>query len=117
MNYNRFIISNINKWKKYWNSIYNSWIKFKNKYESISSSPFRAFMYFNEENCSDFISWLELYSYTFNNYNKIINYNFIGKRFEIPNIRIFNQLKEIINNVEWINKTIVPQQDTFIIKN
>jgi len=117
MNYNRFIISNINKWKKYWNAIYNSWIKFKNKYESISLSPFRAFMYFNEGNCSDFIGWLELYSYTFNNYNKIIYYNFVGKRFDIPNIRTFNQLKEIINNVEWINKTIVPQQDTFIVKN
>jgi hypothetical protein len=116
MNYNKFIISNINKWKKYWNAIYNSWIKFKNKYENTSSSPFRAFMYFNNDNCSDFIGWLELYSYTFNNYNKIIYYNFLGKRFEIPNIRSFNQLKEIINNVEWINKTIIPQQDTFIVK-
>ena len=116
MNYNRFIIRNINIWKKYWRVIYNSWIHFKNKYESVSSSPFRAFMYFNEENCSDFIGWLELYSYTFNNYNKILYYNFLGERFEIPNIRIFNQLKEIINNVEWINKTIVPQQDTFIAK-
>lgn len=117
MNYNRFIISNINKWKKYWIAIYNSWIKFKNKYESISLSPFRAFMYFNEDNCSDFIGWLELYSYTFNNYNKIIYYNFEGKRFDIPNIKTFNQLKEIINNVEWINKIIVPQQDTFIVNN
>ena len=49
--------------------------------------------------------------------NKIIYYHFLGKKFEIPNIKSFNQLKEIINNVEWINKTIVPQQDTFIVKN
>ena len=117
MNYNRFTIRNINKWKKYWKAIYNSWIYFKNKYENISLSPFRAFMYFNEENCSDFIGWLELYSYTFNNFNKIIYYNFLGKKFEIPNIKTFNQLKEIINNVEWINKIIVPQQDTFMVRN
>jgi hypothetical protein len=116
-NYNRFIIRKINKWKIYWEEIYNSWIHFKNKYENISSSPFRAFTYFNEENCNDFIGLLELYSYTFNNFNKIIYYHFLGKKFEIPNIKSFNQLKEIINNVEWINKTIVPQQDTFIVKN
>ncbi len=114
INYNKFVIRNINKWKKYWKTIYNSWIKFKNKYENISLSPFRAFMYFNELNCDDFVGWLELYSYTFTNFNKIIYYNFLGKRFEIPNIKTFNQLKEIINNVEWINKIIVPQQDTFI---
>ena len=48
-----------------------------------------------------------------NNINISVNgeYIFIG-----PNIRTFNQLKEIINNVEWINKTIVPQQDTFMAK-
>jgi hypothetical protein len=113
INYNRFIISNINKWKKYWKAIYNSWIKYKNKYENDSSSPFRAFININEKNCSEFIGWLELYSYTFNNYNKIIYYNFLEKKYEIPNIKIFNQLKEIINNVEWINKSIVPQQDIF----
>lgn len=113
MNYNRFIISNINKWKKYWKAIYNSWVKFKNKYENDSSSPFRAFININEKDCSDFIRWLELYSYTFNNYNKIISYNFFSKKYEIPHIRTFNQLKEIINNVEWINKLIVPQQDIF----
>lgn len=113
INYNRFIISNINKWKKYWKAIYNSWIKYKNKYENDSSSPFRAFININEKNCSEFIGWLELYSYTFNNYNKIIYYNFLEKKYEIPNIKTFNQLKEIINNVEWINKSIVPQQDIF----
>lgn len=113
INYNRFIISNINKWKKYWKAIYNSWIKYKNKYENDSSSPFRAFININEKNCSEFIGWLELYSYTFNNYNKIIYYNFLEKKYEIPNIKTFNQLKEIINNIEWINKSIVPQQDIF----
>ena len=111
--YNRFLIRNINKWKKYWIAIYNSWKKFRNKYESISASPFRAFIHLEEKNCIDFVGWLELYSYTFNNFNKIIYYNFIGKRYDIPYIKTFNQLKEIINNVDWINKLIVPQQDIF----
>lgn len=111
--YNRFLIRNINKWKKYWISIYNSWKKFRNKYESISDSPFRAFIHLEEKNCIDFVGWLELYSYTFNNFNKVIYYNFIGKRYDIPYIKTFNQLKETINNVDWINKSIVPQQDIF----
>ncbi len=112
MNYNRFEIRNINKWKKYWISIYNSWTKFKNKYSS-STTPFRAFTWFKEENCSDFIGWLELYSYTFINYNKIYFYKFAGINYEIPMIRVFNQLKEILNNVEWINNNIYAQPDTF----
>jgi len=111
--YNRFLIRNINKWKKYWIAIYNSWKKFRNKYESISASPFRAFIHLEEKNCIDFVGWLELYSYTFNNFNKVIYYNFIGKRYDIPYIKTFNQLKETINNVDWINKSIVPQQDIF----
>jgi hypothetical protein len=111
--YNSFLIRNITKWKKYWIAIYNSWKKFRNKYESISASPFRAFIHLEEKNCIDFVGWLELYSYTFNNFNKVIYYNFIGKRYDIPYIKTFNQLKETINNVDWINKSIVPQQDIF----
>jgi len=43
------------------------------------------------------------------NYESVI----FGKKYEVPNIKIFNQLKEIINNVEWINKSIFPQQHIF----
>jgi hypothetical protein len=28
------------------------------------------------------------------------------KKYEIPNIKIFNKLKDIINNVNWINSKI-----------
>lgn len=114
MNYNKFVIRNINKWKKYWESIFSSWKIYKNKYEKQSSSPFRAFATFNENNCNEYLGWLEIYSYTFINYNKVIYYNFLNKKYEIPHIKIFNKLKEIINNVNWINNTITSQQDIFI---
>lgn len=114
INYNKFVIRNINKWKKYWISIYKSWKNFKNKYYLISNSPFRAFATFNESNCGDFLEWLEIYSYTFTNFNKVIYYNFLNKKYEIPNIKIFNKLKDIINNVNWINNTITSQQDIYI---
>ena len=111
MVYNRYEIFNLNKWKKYWIVIYHSWMNFKKKYFLLSSSPFRAFEYFTEDNCGEFIDWLELYSYTFLNYNKIVSYHFLNKIFDIPNIKTINQLKEIINNVEWINSDIYAQTD------
>lgn len=65
MNYNMLEIRNINKWKQYWNSIHNSWIIFKTKFNN-SRTPFSAFKFFDDKNnCSDFIDWLELYSFTF----------------------------------------------------
>ena len=53
-------------------------------------------------------------NYTFNNFNKVINYTFFNVKYEIPKIRVFNQLKETINNVEWIMNTVVAQQDVFV---
>jgi len=107
-------IRNINKWKKYWITIYNSWNIFKNKYNQ-ARTPFSAFKFFSEnDNCSDFIDWMELYSYTFFNFNKVIFYHFLNKNYEIPQIKIFNQLKVILNNVNWINYKIVEQSDTFL---
>ena len=114
MNYNRFEIRNINKWKKYWKSIYNSWENFKLKYKESNETPFRSFSVFDEENCSDFLGWLEIYSYTFTNFNKVIYYNFFNKKYEIPNIKIFNKLKVIINNVNWVNRKITAQPNIFI---
>jgi hypothetical protein len=114
INYNKFIIVNINKWKKYWKSIYNSWINFKIKYRQTNETPFRAFSVFDENHCSDYLGWLEIYSYTFTNFNKVIYYNFLNKKYEIPNIKIFNKLKDIINNVNWINRKITAQPNIFI---
>ena len=112
--YNAFEIRNINKWKKYWITIYNSWNIFKNKYNQ-ARTPFSAFKFFSEnDNCSDFIDWIELYSYTFFNFNKVIFYHFLNKKYGIPQIKIFNQLKVILNNVNWINYKIVEQSDTFL---
>lgn len=114
MNYNILEIRNINKWKKYWTTIHNSWIIFKNKFNK-SRTPFSAFQYFNEKtNCSDFIDWLELYSFTFFNFNKIIYYKFLNIKYEIPKIKIFNKLKLLLNNIEWRNNNIFFQNDTFI---
>lgn len=114
MNYNVLEIRNINKWKKYWIIIYNSWNIFKSKFNQ-ARTPFSAFKFFNEnDNCSDFIDWLELYSYTFFNFNKVIFYHFLNKNYEIPGIKIFNELKNILNNVNWINYKIVEQSDTFL---
>ena len=44
------------------------------------------------------------------NISKTLNYSCS----EIPNIKTFNKLKEIINNVNWINNVITPHQDIFI---
>jgi len=115
MNYNMLEIRNINKWKQYWNSIHNSWIIFKTKFNN-SRTPFGAFKFFDDKNnCSDFIDWLELYSFTFFNFNKIVLYKFLNKSYTIPKIDIFNKLKLILNNVEWKNSNIFLQSDTFII--
>jgi len=114
MNYNRLEIRNINKWKQYWIIIYNSWNIFKNNFNQ-ARTPFSAFKFFNENtNCSDFIDWLELYSYTFFNFNKVFNYHFLNKHYEIPQIKNFNSLKNILNNVNWINYNIIEQSDTFL---
>jgi len=114
MNYNRLEIRNINKWKQYWIIIYNSWNIFKNNFNQ-ARTPFSAFKFFNENtNCSDFIDWLELYSYTFFNFNKVFNYHFLNKHYEIPQIKTFNNLKNILNNVNWINFNIIEQSDTFL---
>lgn len=114
INYNKFVIRNINKLKKYWKTIYNSWINFKEKYRESNETPFRAFSIFDEKHCSDYLGWLEIYSYTFTNFNKIIYYNFLNKKYEIPNIKIFNKLKDIINSVNWINRKITAQPNIFI---
>ena len=114
MKYNILEIRNINKWKKYWITLYHSWILFKNKFNQ-ARTPFNAFKYFKDtDNCSEFIDWLELYSYTFFNFNKVVFYHFLNKNYEIPQIKVFNQLKEILNNVDWINYKIFEQSDTFL---
>lgn len=114
MNYNMLEIRNINKWKNYWKTIYKSWNIFKNKFNK-ARTPFSAFKFFNEKiNCSDFIDWLELYSFTFFNFNKVIYYKFLNKTYEIPKIKDFIKLKFILNNVDWKNNNIYYQNDTFI---
>lgn len=114
MNYNRFEIRNINKWKKYWTTIFNSWNIFENKFNK-AMTPFSAFKFFNEnENCNDFIDWLELYSFTFFNFNKVFVYKFFNYTYEIPELRTFIQLREILNNVVWTNNDIREQSEIFI---
>lgn len=117
MNYNRLEIRNINKWKIYWNAIFNSWIIFEKKFKEVIT-PFGAFRLFkNGENCSDFIDWLELYSFTFFNFNKVFVYKFFNERYEIPELKTFIQLKEILNNVVWTNMSIIEQEYMFIPTN
>ena len=42
-----------------------------------------------------------------------MNY-FFNKYYEIPQIKNFNNLKNILNNSAWINYNIIEQSDTFL---
>jgi hypothetical protein len=65
---NNIMIRNYTKWFNYWCNVSESWNKFKNKYYELSPTPFRSFSFFNNNECGEFINWLELYSFTYFNY-------------------------------------------------
>jgi hypothetical protein len=106
---NNLMIRNYSRWYNYWINIYDSWNFFKNKYSTISLTPFRCFSNFTYNQCHEFINWLELYSFKYINYNQFI-FNEINKlNSEIAGIHLFKKLKKEVNNVYWINNTIEPQ--------
>jgi hypothetical protein len=95
-----FRILQYSKWKSYWNNIIKSWMIFFTKYRDISASPFQAFIKFNYEECDIFINWLELYSFTYYEYNNMIYEK------EIPGSILFKKLKNILLDVIWLNNNI-----------
>jgi len=103
------MIRNYNKWYNYWINISKSWILFKEKFSSISPTPFRSFSFFNYEECGEFINWLELYSFRYMNYNKFVFNNINNSSREMSGIVLFKKLYNTINNVVWINNKIISQ--------
>jgi len=106
---NNYMIRNYTKWYNYWINIYESWNIFKEKYSTISPTPFRSFSFFNYDECSEFINWLELYSFKYLNYNQFIFNNINNSTREMAGILLFKKLKNEVNNVVWINNNIQAQ--------
>ena len=106
---NNIMIRNYTRWYNYWINISESWDYFKNKYSTISPTPFRSFSFFNYDECNEFINWLELYSFKYFNYNQFIFNNINNSTKEMAGIFLFKKLKNEINNVVWINNNIISQ--------
>lgn len=110
------MIRNYTKWFNYWINVSESWNKFKNKYYYLSPTPFRSFAFFNNDECGEFINWLELYSFTYYNYNQFVFNNINNSKKEIAGIFLFKKLKNLINNILWINNNITSQPMISIYK-
>ena len=103
------LVRNYTRWYNYWININESWIFFKNKYQSLYPSPFLSFSGFKINECHEFINWLELYSFKYVNYNQFVFNNINNSIKEMAAIFLFKKLKNLINNVFWINNTITNQ--------
>jgi hypothetical protein len=99
-------IRDFTKFKLYWNNLYKSWNYFYEKYFEKAPSPFKAFSFFNYDECGLFINWLELYSFTYLDYNTNIFSEYNGT---IAGVNDFKKLKKLIENVHWINTKIKQQ--------
>jgi hypothetical protein len=106
---NNIMIRNYTKWKNYWNNIYNYWKIFYNKYLLLSPTPFRSFIFFNYDECHEFINWLELYSLKYHNFNSFIFNNIPNNKTYNAGIKLFKKLRNTVNNVYWINNNIKSQ--------
>ena len=97
---NDYKIRNYKKFVNYWINLEKSWNIFYKKYVDKSPSPFRSFTFFNYDECNIFINWLELYSFTYYEYNNMIYEK------EIPGSVLFKKLKNILLDVIWLNNNI-----------
>jgi hypothetical protein len=113
---NNIMIRNYKKWFNYWINVSESWNKFKNKYNELSPTPFRSFSFFNNDECGEFINWLELYSFTYYNYNQFVFNDINNSKKEIAGIFLFKKLKNLVNNVLWINNNVTAQPMISIYK-
>jgi hypothetical protein len=113
---NNSMIINYERWFNYWINVNESWNKFKNKYNMVSPTPFRSFSFFNNDECGEFINWLELYSFTYYNYNQFVFNNINNSKKEIAGIFLFKKLKNLVNNVLWINNNVTAQPMISIYK-
>ena len=100
---------NQEKWIKYWTTIYNSWLKFKQKYcdnKEFPLTPFGSFTIYENTDCALFCDWLELYSNTYLHFKNVNQYIFNNEIVNIPGLNEFRECKIILDSCNWLNNNI-----------
>lgn len=93
-----------NKWMQYFEIIQSNYNHIKSQF-ILLPSPFYAFKYFNNENCKNFIDWLELFQITYTKYlteNYEIYENNKIVKIDIPGIKLLNEINIILQECKWI---------------
>ena len=104
--------SDYNTLKIYWKHICKSWKRFYEKFSSIVPGVFLAFSVYDKNECSLFINWLELYSYSMNQlriYNSSIFNNKLYEEKIVKGLDNYKKLKSLLEKAEWININIKNQ--------
>jgi len=121
LNNNNYKLSNIifnshksdyNTLKIYWKHICKSWKRFYEKFSSIVPGVFLAFSVYDKNECSLFMNWLELYSYSMNQlriYNPSIFNNKLSEQKIVKGLDNYKKLKSLLEKAEWINIDIKNQ--------
>lgn len=106
-----YFIEKFKIWIKYWTIMEKSYKLLRDNYKSDKcKSPFLAIKnFFNKKEHFIFLSWLDLYSIQYEKFKYINKYLFyneninnLKKIIKIPGIDEINNLKELLNNVNWI---------------
>jgi hypothetical protein len=128
LNNNNYKLSNINfnshmsdynTLKIYWKHICKSWKRFYEKFSSIVPGVFQAFSVYDKNECSLFMNWLELYSYSMNQlriYNSPIFNNKLSEQKIVKGLDNYKKLKSLLEKAEWINIDIKNQSLISIYK-
>ena len=128
LNNNNYKLSNINfnshmsdynTLKIYWKHICKSWKRFYEKFSSIVPGVFQAFSVYDKNECSLFMNWLELYSYSMNQlriYNSSIFNNKLSEQKIVKGLDNYKKLKSLLEKAEWINIDIKNQSLISIYK-
>ena len=101
-----------NTLKIYWKHICKSWKRFYEKFSSIVPGVFLAFSVYDKNECSLFMNWLELYSYSMNQlriYNPSIFNNKLYEEKIVKGLDNYKKLKSLLEKAEWINIDIKNQ--------
>jgi hypothetical protein len=113
INFNfNFCTRDYNTLKIYWKHICKSWKKFYEKFSSIVPGVFLAFSVYDKNECSLFMNWLELYSYSMNQlriYNPSIFNNKLYEEKIVKGLDNYKKLKSLLEKAEWINIDIKNQ--------
>lgn len=106
-----YYVENLKIWIKYWSIMEKSYKLLRDTYKSDKcKSPFIAIKkFFYKKDHFIFLSWLDLYSIQYEKFKYINKYLFynedinnLKKIIKIPGIEEINNLKELLNNVNWI---------------